>query len=1186
MAKIQRLDAGIEDRLWPLFIEAYPELIPYNNKLNDLIKDVLFDDRSEESISRLQGLLTYNYDLNREGADIWRIPEEVLKTKQEIWDRVEQESLPLNTMVRFAKIMCHVLGRDAREVNSPLPVWSHYLLDQRLQAGNYDTSHGDSMVVQTCESVSAIEASPLAWLHYVFDWNESHLSRERSEEDIFRRIPGLKSYLVEHCDVLETMWLTFSYPGRLWFLTFVESLQLTFEYSNLLISALMLPSHSLQDLALRCIPQANLSLAKETVIAGLTADESEFRIGAAMVIIKLMESEARAPLLSARSTEKDPAVIAVQEDSLMQTGEDLLNGNQAQPVPPPCERVDLTNQVDDDYVDLLHMKIKQEQARANSSTGSNWQRRYADEFNALTRSDASDYAAMLNGEKAQYEFPLNFYAHHDAWHHPSVGLVNIARAENFESVLQNWLIKHPGELSDLRMLQELSSVLGGAEDVVEKMMSNVGYGAWEMLIEYLPGDGIWPYFSNRLDLLHYPFFKDKAQTSFPHSLDGILNILATFPSIPQRVHYQLLELAWGSKKKRREKAQEILSDAPLIVDLVLDRLSSIRGREEVIVAVNWLAELGDARAVALLARIVVKEKREVVRAVLLAAIDTLGGDISNVLSPKALLEEASRGLKKTTPPALHWFPFETIPALQYTDGETVPADVVRWWVILACKLKDPAHSLIRSYLKLLDRDSIDLLGIHIVSSFIHHDTLILTEIEVRNIAEKESPHLLQKWQNSGVPDLQRMTLAEARKSIIDELAVKPVGSAIKAKGILSLAAFSSAHDVLDQVQQFMKTHYKRTPQITAMVSALGSNDSPPVIQWILAISRKYRTQSIQTLAGQLAERIGQRKGWTIDQLSDKTLVAAGFDDNGAMELDFGERKFTVFIGDDLKLLIKNQEDKVIKSLPQPRKGEDQELVKEAKSRLSRSRKELKQTVAATTERYYQSMCNGRVWPCRDWIDDILAHPIAGIMASRLIWRYADANGSQFIIPDAAFVKDALNGTGGLSDSGEISLAHGAEMYKDHADKLIPQLKAEVVTPLFEQLNRIDIHTTLNLNQKLINTYRGFLTDTFTLKGIFNRLGYSRDVIGDAGSFTEYYREFPAAGVKAVIDFSGSYVPEQEILAALGSLYFVKVSPHFSESILLSEVPRIILSECVAHYESVASKTKGYDENWEVKTEML
>lgn len=61
---------------------------------------------------------------------------------------------------------------------------------------------------------------------------------------------------------------------------------------------------------------------------------------------------------------------------------------------------------------------------------------------------------------------------------------------------------------------------------------------------------------------------------------------------------------------------------------------------------------------------------------------------------------------------------------------------------------------------------------------------------------------------------------------------------------------------------------------------------------------------------------------------------------------------------------------------------------------------------------------------------------------------------------------------------------------------------------------------------------------------------------------------------------------QEILAALGSLYFVKVSPHFSESILLSEVPRIILSECVAHYESVASKTKGYDENWEVKTEML
>ena len=78
----------------------------------------------------------------------------------------------------------------------------------------------------------------------------------------------------------------------------------------------------------------------------------------------------------------------------------------------------------------------------------------------------------------------------------------------------------------------------------------------------------------------------------------------------------------------------------------------------------------------------------------MAALGECGGDVGEFLSPRALGAEAARGLKSKTPSSLAgWFDFDSLPLVHWSDGAgagtEVDPDIVRWWVVLADRLKNP-----------------------------------------------------------------------------------------------------------------------------------------------------------------------------------------------------------------------------------------------------------------------------------------------------------------------------------------------------------------------------------------------------------------------------------------------------------------------------------------------------------------
>ena len=115
---------------------------------------------------------------------------------------------------------------------------------------------------------------------------------------------------------------------------------------------------------------------------------------------------------------------------------------------------------------------------------------------------------------------------------------------------------------------------------------------------------------------------------------------------------------------------------------------------------------------------------------------------------------------------------------------------------------------------------------------------------------------------------------------------------------------------------------------------------PSAIQLLLSVGNRFRTKGIQDEAARLCQELADRKGWTLDELADRTVPAAGFDESGELELSYGSRSFVARLGEEFEISLFNQEGREISSLPEPNKADDETLAKEAKTRLAAARKEL------------------------------------------------------------------------------------------------------------------------------------------------------------------------------------------------------------------------------------------------------
>lgn len=127
-------------------------------------------------------------------------------------------------------------------------------------------------------------------------------------------------------------------------------------------------------------------------------------------------------------------------------------------------------------------------------------------------------------------------------------------------------------------------------------------------------------------------------------------------------------------------------------------------------------------------------------------------------------------------------------------------------------------------------------------------------------------------------------------------------------------------------------------------------------------------------------------------------------------------------------------------------------------------------------------------------------------------------------------------------------------------------------PLFDQLSATAPR--VEEGQEVVSDHEGHVTDTLAFRGTAAARGYRRGEVLDGGAFDTYAKVFSSAGLTAVLGFTGSWVPEENIPCATTGLSFKR-----GDRVPLSEVPPVLLAECYADYRALAA-LGPYDSDWE------
>ena len=1140
-------------------------------------------------------------------------------------------------LVRFGKLLAAACKKaNLTELTDSVPAWFLYILCDGLYSSFQGTEKLNTMearpgwTVAYLQSLLAVdEIAPERILPALFD-RKGVESYYLDRLDNFLALPDLKDYLLTHPEQVEALPAQLSSDGVIMLVKTLGKYDgLKDLYTTLLVK---LTTHSAKGVRteaerqLGTIDSTQSSKKLDALIALFKDGSNAERVRATELLAR--SGLAARPLL-AEALEHETAKTVQQALQQALARIDAETGAQAMSLPEAVEFTPLPDVVlPASTLQILlnnHQELlasSKEAAKLESAfnkergVAMNWQQQQYQALQKITAADLEDVLAIISGQK-KGKFKLNVYAILEYGHQlknlPEFNAMHAIRiAQSLASIgylhfyhYKNWLSDQHLRQLDLRMFADALKRAGHTDPNYQVAALCLTSG-WQMgLLEYLTPDQVWPFFAEHLDYIKEALGLTPATSGERYHAFTVrqgLDVLGMFPVLPSALIPALLELALGDSKTYRGDVQALLAKLPDVRSHAEGALAHSKS-EIRITAAEWLADIADPASIPALTAALKQEKRETVRAALLTSIEKLGGDISAYLTPATLLKEAEKGLSAKPPASLAWFNFASLPAATWATGDVVDPKILQWWVILACKLKEPAsNGLLNRYLGLLSRDSQTQLGSYILYSFIAQDTQHPSESDADALAQAEAPARLKTYLGwyTAYPQYYGMykdyTLEKAYADIKRERLAVYLGSAIADKGILALTWVATGHILVSTLQQYMKEHYQRRSQIEAMLMAAANSDDPVIIQLLLSISRRYRTASVQTKARELVQLIADRNGWSSDELADRTIPTAGFDESGVLTLEYGERIYTARMDNSFKIVLRSPDGKEVKALPEARKTDDPELIKEAKSQFSSSKKELKQVVDLQTQRLYEAMCAGRQWPVAEWRAYLYAHPIMNRLLQQLIWEEVEDGVSlQTFRPteDGSLINlddDEVE----LAGTSHIRLAHVALLTPDIAKAWLKHLKDYKIKPLFGQMTHAmpDLATLKDGNDPEakaspteIESRKGWVTDTFTFRGVMTKMGYQRAAAEDGGYFSSYFKEFNSLGISVNVTFSGNSLPEENVPAVLFGLSFESTQGKSwtRSNLKLTEVPAVLLAETYADYLAVAAACVGYDPEWKKKS---
>jgi hypothetical protein len=675
-----------------------------------------------------------------------------------------------------------------------------------------------------------------------------------------------------------------------------------------------------------------------------------------------------------------------------------------------------------------------------------------------------------------------------------------------------------------------------------------------------------------------------------------LDILALFPKTPAALSPALMALGLTGHKKLRKRPRALVAAAPGLDAALIAQLADAdkKVRAE---AATWIGERRAASAEAALRKALKAEKGEEGRAAMLTALSRIGADLSDEFSEKKLKAEAEKGLAGGAK-SLAWFPFEAVPSLRWRTGKTVPAEVVKWWIVLAEKLKNPAgNALFDLYLDQLREDDAATLGVFLLRTFIARDTLNCGEEEASAYATKQAGLLQQSWTrwqqaNPAKAALQPFNYARAFAHARAQMLSVHSHSCSENRGFLALSARAPGPVAAELVRGYLKDHGHKVNQSRALLTALARNPAPAAIQTVLAAANRLKQKSTQALAAELVQAIAEERGWTAGELADRTIPTGGFDEHGDLALDCGGgRVITAKYRGNGRIDLVNAEGKTVKALPAARGDEDKEALADAKKALASARKEVKQVESLQQARLYEAMCVERTWPREIWTTYLQAHPIVSRLCQRLVWLALDGEErviATFRLLDDGSLSSNMDEPVSLDAAVAVKLAHEALLAPDDVQAWTAHLADYEITPLFAKFGQGRAAIVPPEDATEVRDREGWMIQNLKLAGVTGKRGYERGEVGDGGGFYDYVKRFEGASIRAVLRFTGSYVGATETFpCAIEALSFQRMRPGTTRSgapMRMSEVPKILLAECIGDLVAFAAAGSGFDVDWRRKSD--
>jgi hypothetical protein len=624
-----------------------------------------------------------------------------------------------------------------------------------------------------------------------------------------------------------------------------------------------------------------------------------------------------------------------------------------------------------------------------------------------------------------------------------------------------------------------------------------------------------------------------------------------------------------------------------VVDLVTAELTSRRVGDRV-EAAAWLRQLADPGTEPALRSAIDRENDDLAKATMLAALEALGASLEEYLAPQRLLADARASLagRGGRPKDLDWLDPTSLPTLTWADGTPVEPEVVTWFLATAVKAKSSEPSpLLRMHVARMDQRAAHAFGEALLTAWIAQDTAPMSYQECEQAARTEAAAIKQhSWHPSHTLPLEEVT-AQCLRRLLNQ----PAGSAVGSKGLLAVVAATAGPEVSAPTLSYLRRYRgSRLHQAKALIGMLGWVDHPAATQVLLVVSQRFRPASLQTEAAAKAQELAERKGWTVDDLADRSVPTGGFDEAGRLVIEYGEqgRTFTARLTDELKVtLVNDGTGKPIATLPPPRADEDADAVKAAKADLAATRKEVTATGKLQPVRLYQAMCLQRAWPAEDFQRYLLHHPLLARLVHRLVWTVIGPDGV------AGTFRPLTDGTLIDFDDEEVVLPPSATVGLAHDELVAPEvasawqrhLRDYEVAPLFGQFGRPALPV-LPAQATEITDFAGHLIEERVIKGQLSRLGWQLGMAGDGGIIDTAVKPMPSHGIQVRLLMSYG-VPASSLgvawRTAVGTLAFYPTGAQ-TPAMPLSDVPRVLLRESYAEVCEIAAAGTGFDPDWEKK----